>query len=203
MLHASTILVHTLAHAYSFEERDSLAAISPASAIIRRENIILFKNPLAVAPFPLPRLPRLPLVRFGVLERPPAGPLVGARLAADAAVAASEQDAPQAHGGQRGAAGDAQGERGHVCLGPHPVHVEGGGRVVQRRHRQRRQRVRRLWVIGIRRRATGGWKIAVKSVCVCFARSNWESSFVATQGAERRRGSAYGNSGGRTTARNR
>lgn len=80
---------------------------------------------------------RLPLVRLVILERESTSPLIRTSLAADAAIAAGEQNAPQANSGQDGAADHSEGKRAHALAVPHRVHVECGGGVVYGCHRQR------------------------------------------------------------------
>jgi hypothetical protein len=70
-------------------------------------------------------LPSLLPVRLVVLEGKPARSLIRARLPANPAIAAREQDAPEGNCSEERGAEGSETEGQHARLGPHGVAVEG------------------------------------------------------------------------------
>jgi hypothetical protein len=91
-------------------------------------------------------LPALLLVGLVVLEREPTGPLVRARLPADATVARGEHDAPERDGGKERGAKRTESEAEYAGFGPHGVAVECGHGVEHGGYRERREGIRSLGI---------------------------------------------------------
>ena len=99
------------------------------------------------------RLPSLPLLSLLVLERESRCPLVSTCLPANAAIAASEQNAPKRNHSQEARAERCQTERHDTNLGPHGVAVEGDDRMEDCGYGKGRERVGGLGVFGVGRRS--------------------------------------------------
>lgn len=96
----------------------------------------------------LQHLFRLPLIRFGVLERKSTRSLVRPSLPADSSITTSKQNAPQRYHGQETRAQRTETKRRDARLGPHCVAVKCVDGVEDCRYSECRESVRSFWVFG-------------------------------------------------------
>ena len=81
-----------------------------------------------------------------VLEGESACPLVRTGLAANPAIAAGKQDAPQRNGAEEAASNGAESERENADFGPHGIAVESQSSMEEGGNGKRGEGIRCLWV---------------------------------------------------------
>lgn len=87
--------------------------------------LFVLPSPRIPTSTPLQRLPPLPLRLDLILKREPTRPLIRPRLPTNPPIATRKQDAPDRHGAEEAAAGDAKAEAQDARVGPQHVGVEG------------------------------------------------------------------------------